>query len=154
RMGKKYWPDLPYHFLIAPDGRIFEGRPVRYEPATNTQYDVRGNIGIELMGDFDRQRPSQAQLESCVRLAAWLCQRYHISLNHIRGHRDAAPGQTDCPGKDFYRYLQDGEFGQWVKQTLRGRHPDIHPGPPLPGGPTTRIIEEEASDLHTTGRSI
>src|SRR6186713_2700166 len=23
----KNWPDLPYHFLIAPDGRIFEGRP-------------------------------------------------------------------------------------------------------------------------------
>src|SRR4051812_26794891 len=27
-----YWPDLPYHFLIAPDGRIFEGRPIQYEP--------------------------------------------------------------------------------------------------------------------------
>src|SRR3954465_2266293 len=25
-----YWPALPYHFLIAPDGRIFEGRPVEY----------------------------------------------------------------------------------------------------------------------------
>src|SRR6266513_83590 len=24
---EKKWPDLPYHFLIAPDGTIFEGRP-------------------------------------------------------------------------------------------------------------------------------
>ena len=30
-----YWPDLPYHFLIAPDGRIFEGRPTQYEPESN-----------------------------------------------------------------------------------------------------------------------
>src|SRR5437016_11402887 len=33
-----YWPDLPYHFLIAPDGRIFEGRKIEYEPDTNTRY--------------------------------------------------------------------------------------------------------------------
>src|SRR5207244_9036311 len=38
-----YWPDLPYHFLIAPDGRIFEGRPVEYEPESNTRYSLAGN---------------------------------------------------------------------------------------------------------------
>src|SRR5687768_15924728 len=31
---EKNWPDLPYHYLIAPDGRIFAGRPVVYEPET------------------------------------------------------------------------------------------------------------------------
>src|SRR5437763_2230245 len=37
---EKHWPDLPYHFLIAPDGRIFEGRPVQYEPQSNTNYSL------------------------------------------------------------------------------------------------------------------
>jgi hypothetical protein len=134
-----YWPDLPYHFLIAPDGRIFEGRPVEYEPESNTKYSVNGNIGIEMMGDFDLQRPSEAQLRSCVVLTAWLCQTYQIDLKHVRGHRDAAPGQTSCPGRDFYRYLQDGEFRQWVALTERGKHPHVQSGPLLPGGPTTQI---------------
>src|SRR5207249_10377189 len=58
-----YWPDLPYHFLIAPDGRIFEGRPVEYEPESNTDYSLAGNVGVELMGDFNRQRPSKARSE-------------------------------------------------------------------------------------------
>src|SRR5690348_13400008 len=38
-----YWPDLPYHYLIARDGRIFEGRPVEYEPESNTKYSLAGN---------------------------------------------------------------------------------------------------------------
>src|SRR5438552_1515556 len=37
-----YWPDLPYHFLIAPDGTIFEGRPAEYEPESNTKYPLKG----------------------------------------------------------------------------------------------------------------
>lgn len=136
-----YWPDLPYHFLIAPDGRIFEGRDLAYEPETNTHYSVNGNIGVELMGDFEKQRPSRAQIASCVALTAWLCQKYKIDLAHVRGHMDAAPGQTDCPGKDFYRYFQDGQFKRWVQTTLDGKSPVIDPGPALPGGPTRPIGE-------------
>src|SRR4051812_6861783 len=39
---EKNWPDLPYHFMIAPDGRIFEGRPIEYEPQSNTKYPLQG----------------------------------------------------------------------------------------------------------------
>src|SRR5206468_3804080 len=127
-----YWPDLPYHFLVAPDGRIFEGRSVDYEPETNTHYSVNGNIGIELMGDFEKQRPSREQIAACVALTAWLCQQYKIDLDHVRGHMDAATGQTDCPGKDFYRYFQDGQLKLWLTMALKGVQPGIDPGPALP----------------------
>src|SRR5438094_6013293 len=90
---EKHWPDLPYHFLVAPDGRIFEGRPIQYEPDSNTKYAVSGNIGVELMGNFQVQRPSPQQLQSCVKLVAWLAQENKLDLDHVRGHKDAAPGQ-------------------------------------------------------------
>jgi hypothetical protein len=32
------WGDIAYHFLIAPDGRIFEGRSTKYAPNSNTRY--------------------------------------------------------------------------------------------------------------------
>jgi len=137
----KNWPDLPYHFLIAPDGRIFEGRAIIYEPESNTKYPLNGNIGVEMMGNFEEQRPSQAQLRSCVALVAWLSAEHGIAPDHIRGHNDAAPGQTSCPGRDFYRYLKDGQFRAWVAQTTSGETPDVVPGPPLPNGPTTNISE-------------
>ncbi len=137
----KNWPDLPYHFLIAPDGRIFEGRPIEYEPESNTKYELQGNIGVEMMGSFEAQRPSREQLRSCVALVAWLASEYRIDPDHIRGHRDAALGQTTCPGRDFYRYLEDGQFRRWVSETINGASPNIEPGPALSNGPSTNISE-------------
>lgn len=136
---EKGWPDLPYHFLIAPDGRIFEGRPVRYEPESNTKYDLQGHVGVELMGNFESQRPSEAQLRSAVALVAWLCQEHKIGPDRIAGHGDRAQGQTSCPGKDFNRYLRDGQFVGWVRQTLAGESPEVKPGEALPGGPTVPV---------------
>lgn len=134
-----FWPDLPYHFMIAPDGRIFEGRPVEYEPETNTKYSVNGNIGVEMMGDFEKQRPSIEQIRSCVAITAWLCKQHHIDLEHVRTHMDAAPNQTDCPGKDFYRYFKDGQFKEWVAKSLKGKKVQIQEGPALADGPQKSI---------------
>lgn len=139
-----YWPDLPYHFLIAPDGRIFEGRPVEFEPESNTKYELAGNVNVELMGDFNRQRPSPAQLESLVRLTAYLMGELDIAIKDVRTHRDAAPGQTECPGRDLLRYMDDGQFRRWTAAVVRGREPKIDPGPPLagpPSGPTELITD-------------
>lgn len=136
--GGKDWPDLPYHFLISPDGRIFEGRPVAYEPETNTNYDVRGHIGVQLWGNFQQQRVSPQQIASATRLVAWLSQEYGVDDALIRGHRDAAEG-TSCPGADVYRYIEDGQFLGWVESLRAGEEPDIDLGPPLTDGPTEMI---------------
>ena len=136
---EKGWPDLPYHFLIAPDGQIYEGRPLTFEPESNTKYPLAGNIGVEMMGNFEQQRPDPRQLAACAQLTAWLCDQFGIATPLVRGHKDAAPGQTSCPGKDFDRYLTDGQFRRWVQETLDRKTPQIDPGPPLPGGPTEPI---------------
>jgi hypothetical protein len=139
-----FWPDLPYHFLIAPDGRIFEGRPLEYEPDTNTKYDIAGHLGVEMVGDFDRQRPSVEQLTSAAQITAWLMQEFEIPIDQVRTHRDVAPGQTGCPGRDFYRYMLDGQFRKWIRTVQAGEKLRIDPGPPLPAeppGPTELVTE-------------
>jgi hypothetical protein len=146
----KGWPDLPYHFLIAPDGRIFEGRDMAYEPDTNTKYPVQGHIGVELMGDFNQQRPSPQQLDSCARIVAWICDQKHIDVSQIATHKDVAPGQTSCPGDDFYRYMKSGQFKGWVTSILQGKEPNIDPGPPLVGGPTVVVGEGLPATKPTT----
>ncbi|QDU91115.1 N-acetylmuramoyl-L-alanine amidase [Pirellulimonas nuda] len=138
-----YWPDLPYHFMIAPDGRIFEGRPLEYEPESNTKYALAGHIGVELMGNLDAQRPSAAQVESSVLLVAWLLDRYGLPLEAISTHGKVAQGQTGCPGRDFARYFEGAPrpFDAWVGRVLRGDPPGIELGPPLEEGPTELITE-------------
>jgi hypothetical protein len=135
----KGWPDLAYHFLIAPDGRIFEARLMQYEPESNTKYPLQGHVGVEMMGDFSKQRINPKQLEAAVKLVAWICQEQKIDPSQIAGHKDRAVGQTECPGKDFYRYLEDGQFIKWVRATMAGENPKIDPGPPLEGGPTVPV---------------
>jgi N-acetyl-anhydromuramyl-L-alanine amidase AmpD len=76
-----------------------------------------------------------------VKLVAWLAQEHKVELANIRGHKDAAPGQTSCPGRDFYRYLEDGQFKKWVMTAMKGENPQVAPGPSLPNGPTTNISE-------------
>lgn len=135
----KKWPDVPYHYLISPDGRIFEGRDVNYRPESNTKYDLDGVLNVHLWGHFDEQRVSVEQLRSTVSLLAKLCRELKLDPKLIRGHRDAAPGQTTCPGKDVHRYLEGGQLRRWVEETLAGKVPAIEELPEAPGGPTTRI---------------
>jgi hypothetical protein len=140
---EKGWPDVPYHWLIAPDGRILQGRDMGYEPESNTRYDLSGHVGVHLWGDFERQRPTEAQLRSLVRLLAWLCDDLGVDPGTIQGHRDVAPGQTTCPGRDLYRYLEDGTLISWVRAQMRGEAPLIQLGAPLVDGPTTLATETE-----------
>ncbi len=138
-----YWPDLPYHFLIAPDGRIFEGRPLDYEPESNTKYALAGHVGVELMGNLEAQRPSAAQVDSSVLLVAWLLDKFDLPLEAIRTHAKVANGQTSCPGRDFARYFEGDPrpFDAWVERVLRGEAAGVDLGPPLEGGPTELITE-------------
>ena len=135
--NEKGWPDLPYHYLIAPDGTIYAGRPVAYEPETNTSYDVRGHIGIQLWGNFEEQRASQPQLASLVHLTAWLLQEHELDLDTVGGHLDRA--QTACPGRDLQRYLESGQLNDWVRAYRGGESPEIRLAPPLEEGPTEII---------------
>lgn len=119
----KHWPDLPYHFLIDPEGRIFEGRDMKYRPESNTQYDLNGVINVHLWGHFDEQRVTVAQLRATVELLAYLRDRYHLS--ELQTHRQAAPGQTTCPGHDFVRYYESGQLQDWVDECHDGQLPAI-----------------------------
>jgi hypothetical protein len=134
---EKKWPDLPYHFLVAPDGRIFEGRDVRYEPESNTKYELKGNVGVMLWGNFEEQRVSRQQLEAAVRLTAWLCSEHGIEAGTVRTHQDVA--QTACPGKDLYRYFQDGQFQRWVEAAVKGEPAKVELREAVQGGPTELI---------------
>lgn len=120
---EKNWPDLPYHFLIDPDGRVFEGRDLRYRPESNTDYDLMGVVNVHLWGDFEQQSVSLAQLRSTVELLAWL--RQSMGLKELQTHRQAAPGQTTCPGRDLLRYFESGMLQNWVEQTCQGKLPQV-----------------------------
>ncbi len=114
--SEKKWIDIPYHFMIDLKGTIYETRPVNIPGDTNTSYDVNGHALICIMGNYENQIISQDQLSSLVNLTAFLAKRFSVPVDSIKGHKDYT--ETLCPGKDLYRYLQDGTITNGVRSKL------------------------------------
>ncbi|MGB7069584.1 MAG: peptidoglycan recognition family protein [Pyrinomonadaceae bacterium] len=102
---KPRWFDIPYHFYIAVDGRIAEGRKLKYVGDTNTEYDPAGHALLVLEGSFNKEHPSQAQIDSMKKLVAWLVRKYKVPAANIKGHDDYA--RTGCPGENLKKLLPE-----------------------------------------------
>lgn len=111
----KKWIDIPYHFMIDLKGKIYEARPIDYPGDTNTDYDVREHALICVVGNYEEQIINDNQLNALVNLVAFLKDRFKVDDKDIRGHKDYT-NQTVCPGKDLYRYIQDGTIVRLVNE--------------------------------------
>lgn len=91
------WGDVGYHYLIDPEGRIYEGRRLAWRGAhVGGQNDH--NLGVSLMGNYDVQRPSRAALASLGRLIDDLRATNGIPRNQVTYHREWPTANTECPG--------------------------------------------------------
>ncbi len=112
------WKCLGYHFVIGNgtdqgDGAIVAG-PRWYSQeagahANSTEYNEHG-IGICLVGNFDQDVPTPAQLVALKKLITRLCHQYSISGTSVVGHNQVRlGGSTACPGKNFpLKELREG----------------------------------------------
>lgn len=110
----KNWIDNPYHYMIDLQGNIYEARPIEYPGDTNTDYDVRGHALICVMGNYENQILSETQFNQLALLTATLADRYGVANDLIKGHKDYT--ETLCPGKDLYRYLEDGSLVKHIAE--------------------------------------
>ncbi|MEV2235384.1 peptidoglycan recognition family protein [Streptomyces phaeochromogenes] len=127
------WGDIGYHFLIDAKGKIYEGRFSGADgvPAHDKQGKVvtafhtvgfnSGNIGIALLGDFNKGEQTPAMRDSLARLLASLAKKHGLDVesnityrNPVNGTTKQAPAlsghrdwiATDCPGTSTYTGLE------------------------------------------------
>jgi hypothetical protein len=108
---------LAYHFVIGNgtstrNGQIEIGdRWVHQMRGGHVHSDYMNNIGLGicLVGDFNRDQPTRAQLEACEELIKYLQER--CGKMAVRPHREVNPPRwaTDCPG-DVFPYGWFGRF--------------------------------------------
>lgn len=91
--------DIGYHFVIDYAGRIWEGRSLLYEGAHVAQQNA-SNLGVMLLGNFEKQEPAEDQINSLSKLTALLLRHYPIARESIFGHCDL--GYSVCPGRYLY----------------------------------------------------
>lgn len=100
---ERNYGDLAYHFVIDYAGRVWEGRSLAYEGA-HVAHHNENNIGIMVLGNFEKQTPSNPQFAGCDILVNLLRDRYRIRRHRIYGHRDL--GHSVCPGRNLYSHVK------------------------------------------------
>lgn len=97
------WSDIGYHFVILPDGRCEEGRPL-YRPGAHCNVGHRNFIGIGvcLVGNFsENDEVPEAQLQGLIDTVAALMAEYQLRLEDVELHREVPGAATECPGRYF-----------------------------------------------------
>lgn len=114
------WDGLGYHFVIgngtgAADGQVEVGYRWREQAAgahcrltaayarqrgvSDPGYYNEHGIGIVLIGDFEKTRPTAAQMKSLAVLVAFLMDKCNIPESRVFVH--GGLDQTKCPGHNF-----------------------------------------------------
>jgi LysM repeat protein len=109
RQKRKMENGLAYHFVIGngfgmPDGKIEIGnrwkRQIKGGHLASAQLNEVA-IGICLVGNFEVDRPSTAQMQSLFALISYLNRRCGMSKSAVRTHKQINTKPTACPGKLF-----------------------------------------------------
>ncbi len=125
------WGDIGYHYVIDDQGQVYEGKAGGKGVVGGHAYCHNvDTIGISLMGNFDEERPTQAQVKALQKLLVLLADTYDVDLKttttyhgkampRVVGHRDLL--STDCPGFAMYgvldqvrKHIQSGDVSLGV----------------------------------------
>ncbi len=118
------WGDIGYNYVIDQLGNIYEGRAGGPKiVGAHTAYHNVASLGVALMGNFNKEEPTEAQLQVLTLLLADHAKRFDVdplgkerflgkNSNNITGHRYVArKGHgTACPGKKLIEKLP------WIRQ--------------------------------------
>ena len=106
--------DIAYHYVIDPAGRVWAARDIKYLGKHVRDWkgvDNRtGNVGVMLLGNFEMQRPTNAQLATTQRFVMELQKKYRVPKQVMKGgvrskdngvfvHCELSP--TECPGDNM-----------------------------------------------------
>jgi N-acetylmuramoyl-L-alanine amidase len=96
--GRLNAPRIAYHFGIEPDGKIYQTNKLTslswHAPNANTN-----GIGIVLNGNFENEKPTDAQVRSLKKLIRYLNGKLGKKLA-VYGHREIKGNSTACPGRN------------------------------------------------------
>lgn len=129
-MDGRGWSDIAYHFLVGPDGKIFEGRSLDYMGAHVAGHN-KETLGLNFLGCYDSVEcvvpaypavasVTEAMIRSMGQLVGVLCAHYNIEVTNetVKGHRQFHGTKTACPGDRVLARMDD------IRSIARGDAPN------------------------------
>ncbi|MEO1614742.1 MAG: D-Ala-D-Ala carboxypeptidase family metallohydrolase [Planctomycetota bacterium] len=99
---------IGYHQLILANGTVSAGRPESIMGAHALGAN-QNSLGVCLMGNFENETPTGAQLSSLVTVLQRWTREYRLPTTSIYGHGEVPGGKTAtaCPGRNLKSQLQN-----------------------------------------------
>lgn len=92
------WADIGYHYIIDPEGRVWEGRPVALQGA-HVRNNNPNNLGIMCLGNYNLQTATAKTTASLASLIRAQIARFHLSTGRVYTHQEIVA--TACPGRSL-----------------------------------------------------
>jgi hypothetical protein len=137
------YPYISYHYLLATDGSLLnttDEKYVKYHAGDNFRGELSFNLhglGVCLTGNYETDKPTDAQMKTLVNLIRDVEKRYKINAR-IRGHKETSQDPTACPGKN----LGTSTSG-WLKQVITNVNDPNYPPAPVEPPKPPELIECE-----------
>ena len=100
----RLYGDLGYHFVIGPGGHVLQARSLQYRGAHAYKQNNIENIGICVLGDWERSAPPDAALRALEQTIDWLRQSHGIARGNVKSHKDYRI--TVCPGRQLESWVE------------------------------------------------
>ncbi len=94
--------DIGYHYIIDRAGRIWQGRDDDYQGA-HVRSNNPNNIGIMVLGNFEKQSPSSAQYATLRNLLIALKRQHKVPTSRVYTHKEIT--RTSCPGRVLQSHM-------------------------------------------------
>ena len=100
--NERHWADIGYHYIIDRAGRLWQGRDLRYQGAHVKNHNPC-NIGVMVLGNFNKQRPTRQQTQMLHRTLNQLMRTFRVPKQQIFTHQELGP--TTCPGTSLQAFM-------------------------------------------------
>jgi len=103
--------NVGYHYVILWDGEVIQTRRDNETGCHTVPND--GKLGICVVGNFQNEKMSVAQLDSLISLVNRLKLLYNIQ--DVKGHREF--NRTECPGVELYKWVLSERIS-WLQKLI------------------------------------
>jgi len=108
-VGSRHWADIGYHYAIDPAGRVWAARPEELQGA-HVRHQNGGNLGVLVMGNYERQHPTEATMRALDTFIAEKMTEHRVSIDRVFTHRELA--RTACPGRHLQSHMLAARTGR------------------------------------------
>ena len=143
------YPYISYHYLIGMDGSLLKTTDeiyVKYHSGDNFRKELSFNlhgIAVCLTGNYETDKPTEAQMLTLVKLIRDIQSRYKIDAM-VRAHKETSQTATACAGKNVGTH----DSG-WLKQVIANVNNSKYPPVEAPSTPNCEELAKTIGILQT-----